>query len=75
MSALLLSPETIHRLGWTLIHFLWQGFALAVLGYIVMLPVRKAAARYTLALTALVAMALCPIVTFFALDPGTGPSL
>ena len=75
MSALLLSPETIHRLGWTLIHFLWQGFALAILGYIVMLPVRKAAARYTLALTAFVAMALCPIVTFLALGPGTVPSL
>jgi beta-lactamase regulating signal transducer with metallopeptidase domain len=75
VSALLLSPDAIHRLGWTLIHFLWQGFALAILCQVVMLLVRKAGARYILALGAFAAMALCPIVTFLALRPGAVPGL
>ena len=73
MSALSLSPDTIHRLGWTLIHFIWQGFALALLFHLAILPVRKVATRYALALAVFVGMAICPIVTFVALRPGSTP--
>ena len=75
MSALSLASDTIHCLGWTLIHFLWQGFALALVYHLAVLPVRKAATRYALALAAFVGMTICPIVTFLALRSGSAPSL
>ena len=52
-------------LGWALIHFLWQGAALAVLLGVVLAITRSTAARtrYALSTVTLVAMLVSPIVT------------
>jgi beta-lactamase regulating signal transducer with metallopeptidase domain len=69
-----LSPSTMHSLGWTLLHFLWQGTAVAALAAVLMTPCRRASARYALAVGALVLMLAAPVATFFFLTP-SGASL
>ena len=57
-------------LTWTLLHFLWQGLAVAA-GVAMLLyvwPVRRAHNRYLIYLSALIAMAACPLVTFLIID-------
>jgi len=54
------------RLAWTLLHFVWQGFAV-VAGVTLLLwlvPCRRAQVHYSLYLTGLVVMAACAVVTF-----------
>lgn len=58
------------RLGWTLLHFLWQGAVVAIF-LLVLLHViqpRRASTRYTLGCVALILMAWCPVVTFVSLE-------
>ena len=43
-----LSPSVMHSLGWTLLHFLWQGTAIAALAAVLMTLCRRASARYLL---------------------------
>lgn len=68
-AALFAGVPWISALGWTLLHFLWQG---AVVG-IVFAMLRRAIprhhcnARYTNGLLTLLALAVLPIVTFFNL--------
>jgi beta-lactamase regulating signal transducer with metallopeptidase domain len=62
-----LSPSTMHSLGWALLHFLWQGTALAALAAVLMTLCRRASARYVLAVGALVLMLAAPVATFFFL--------
>jgi beta-lactamase regulating signal transducer with metallopeptidase domain/predicted flap endonuclease-1-like 5' DNA nuclease len=62
-----LSPSTMHSLGWTLLHFLWQGTAVAALAAVAMTLCRRASARYALAVGALVLMLAAPVATFFFL--------
>ena len=54
-----------HALGWALVHFLWQGAALAVLLAIVLAATRPTAARarYALSLLTLGAMLVLPVAT------------
>ena len=40
-----LSPSAMHSLGWTLLHFLWQGTAVAALAAVVMTLCRRASCR------------------------------
>ena len=79
MIALVLSQSWVYqawvqRLGWTLLHFLWQGTAIVV-AYAMLrnLLARSLSARrrYVLACMTLVAMALAPPLTFLLL-PNTG---
>lgn len=63
--------ETLHeplwqRLTWTLLHFLWQGAAVAAVAATLLRawPAGGARSRYLICLSALVAMAACPLVTF-----------
>ena len=56
----------MERLGWTLLHFLWQGLALAVLYAAARRLVR---AHYLLGCAALAAMMMAPLVTWFVLAP------
>lgn len=51
---------------WALVHFLWQGAAIALVYLLLRRAIewRSASARYTLGLAALTAMALCVPVTF-----------
>jgi beta-lactamase regulating signal transducer with metallopeptidase domain/uncharacterized protein YnzC (UPF0291/DUF896 family) len=60
-----LSPTVMHSLGWALLHFLWQGTALAALAAAAMAVCRRTAARYALGVGALVLMLLAPLATFF----------
>jgi beta-lactamase regulating signal transducer with metallopeptidase domain/predicted flap endonuclease-1-like 5' DNA nuclease len=62
-----LSPSTMHSLGWTLLHFLWQGTAVAALAAVLMTMCRRASARYAMAVGALVLMLAAPVATFFFL--------
>ena len=57
----------IHALGWSLLHFLWQG-ALIGLGYALMRgSCASSTARHRLGMFCLVAMLACPLVTLAVL--------
>src|SRR5688572_27895481 len=72
MNSLLEHPLVV-RLGWTLLHFLWQGAAVAVILAILLQLARSAkpTVRYALSCAALVSMALCPVATFSLAAPTT----
>lgn len=67
----LLSPSAMHFLGWALLHFLWQGTAIAAVAAAAMALCQRPSARYAIGVGALVLMLLAPLVTFFAAQ---GPS-
>ena len=58
------SPIVMHSLGWALLHFLWQGTALAALAAAAMALCRRTSARYVIGVGALVLMFLAPVATF-----------
>jgi beta-lactamase regulating signal transducer with metallopeptidase domain len=60
-----ISPRAMQSLGWALLHFLWQGTALAALAAAAMALCRRASARYLVGVGALVLMLLAPLATFF----------
>lgn len=64
-----ISATTMHSLGWTLLHFLWQGTALAAVAAVLMGLCRRASTRYVVAVAALSIMLITPIATFFSLAP------
>src|SRR5260221_2738332 len=57
------------RLGLTLVHFLWQGALLGVAAAILMTWMRGVSSRrrYAVLLTALLGMAIAPVMTFLML--------
>jgi beta-lactamase regulating signal transducer with metallopeptidase domain len=59
------SPAAMQSLGWALLHFLWQGTALAALAAAAMALCSRASARYVVGVGALVLMLLAPLATFF----------
>jgi VWFA-related protein len=64
----------VQQLGWTLLHFLWQGSAIALVWALLRALFRRslsAQGRYLLACLALAAMAAAPVVTFLVLPAGT----
>jgi beta-lactamase regulating signal transducer with metallopeptidase domain len=66
-----ISPGVMHSLGWALLHFLWQGTALAAFAAVLMTLFRRASARYVVAVGALALMLAAPVATFFALMTST----
>ena len=60
----------IESLGWTLLHFIWQGTLLAVLFALAALCLRDAGprARYLAGCAALVLMMAAPLTTFLAIQ-------
>lgn len=62
-----LSPGLMHAVAWTLLHFLWQGAALAALAAAAMAFCSRASARYAIALIALVMMLGAPVVTLISI--------
>lgn len=66
----------VERLGWTLLHFLWQGLLLAGLYRAARLGVARSRpqARYLAACLTLAAMLVAPIVTFLCLGPAAEPA-
>jgi beta-lactamase regulating signal transducer with metallopeptidase domain/uncharacterized protein YnzC (UPF0291/DUF896 family) len=69
-----LSPHAMHALGWSLLHFLWQGTALAALAAVLMALCRRSSARYVVGLSVLVLMSIAPLVTFSYLQQTDVPS-
>jgi hypothetical protein len=63
----LLSSAVIHRVGWTIVHFLWQGTILGGLLALMFFFLRKRSAgmRYLAGCLAMLLLAACPIVTFY----------
>ena len=70
-----ISPELMRTLGWTLLHFIWQGAALAAVFAVVVAACRSAAARYALAVSTLVLMMAAPVLTFSWLHRETNPAV
>jgi beta-lactamase regulating signal transducer with metallopeptidase domain len=70
-----ISPELLRTLGWTLLHFLWQGAGLAALFAVAAAVCRSAPARYALAVGALVLMMASPVITFTWLQRQTNPAV
>ncbi|MHC4944207.1 MAG: M56 family metallopeptidase, partial [Planctomycetota bacterium] len=70
------SLPVTEALGWTLVHFMWQGALLAGLTWMVLhaMQHRSANARYATCCAAMVVMAAAPIITLFTiLEPDTRP--
>ena len=63
-----LSPATMRLLALALLHFLWQGAALAALGYVAMALCRTASTRYAIGVSVLALMLVAPVCTFFVLQ-------
>jgi uncharacterized protein (TIGR03435 family) len=65
------SQPWVERLGWTLVHFLWQGAGISALYAIARRVTRSSSpnTRYILACVALAAMAAAPLVTWNLLRP------
>src|SRR6266496_2300175 len=65
----LVDHRIIDQLGWTLVHFLWQGTAVAALNGLAQVVLRQlsANARYCLGCCALLLMLACPITTFIVM--------
>jgi len=61
----ILSQEIIQKLGWTLLHFIWQAAAVAFILTILLRLLRKSTAnlRYIIACLALVLIVLLPVIT------------
>src|SRR5258707_14328374 len=71
--ARLLAPDVLRTLGLSLLHFLWQGAALAALAAAALAAARKASTRYAIAVAALVLMVSAPAITYFALHNSPAP--
>jgi len=62
-----ISPNVLRTLAMSLLHFLWQGAALAAVAYVTLSVCRSASTRYAVAVAVMVAMLLSPVATFFVL--------
>ena len=69
--------DWVHALGWTLLHFVWQGAVIGVAYAIVRAATgaSRSQVRYASGLAALALMALAPVVTLWQLAPGAGAAL
>src|SRR6266436_2612981 len=61
------TPDVSRNLGLSLLHFLWQGAALAALAAAAIALARKASTRYAIAVVALISMVMAPAVTYIVL--------
>jgi len=72
----ILSQEIIQKLGWTLLHFIWQAMVIALILAILLKLLRKSTAnlRYIFACLALGLVVLLPVITI-QLVPVSAPRL
>jgi bla regulator protein blaR1 len=70
-----ISPELLQALGWTLLHFVWQGAALAALFAVANTVCRRATTRYALAVITLGLMIAAPVITFTGLTRQKDPAV
>src|SRR5271157_6548803 len=64
-----LSPIMVQSLGWALLHFVWQGAALAAALSVLMVCCRRASTRYALGVGAMILLLAAPVITFLVLLP------
>jgi hypothetical protein len=62
-----LSPDVVQPLCWALLHFLWQGLALALVYSALRSALRRADARYAVGVATLALMLAAPAATFLLL--------
>ena len=65
-----LDAETMRLMGLALLHFLWQGVAIAAAAFMGMSLARRASAKYLVAVAMLALMVAAPAVTYLALAKG-----
>src|SRR5215469_4731204 len=70
-----ISPELLQAFGWTLLHFVWQGAALAALFAVANTLCRRAGTRYVLAVITLALMMAAPVITFSSLVQQKDPAV
>ena len=72
----IISQQVIQKLGWTLIHFLWQGTVIALLLAILLKLLHKSTPnlRYIVACSVLGIVALLPVITMqlVSISPNAG---
>ncbi|HEY7302611.1 MAG TPA: M56 family metallopeptidase, partial [Bryobacteraceae bacterium] len=73
ITAFWLTPEAVQTLGWTLVHFVWEGAGLALLLYVFFAFTRTARVRYAAGVVTLALMAVAPIATFVFLENNAKP--
>ena len=73
----LVDPAVVADVGWTLLHFLWQGAALAVAFWTANLCLRRRSpqGRYLSGCAVLALMAAAPVVTYFVVSDARGRDL
>ncbi|PYT05048.1 MAG: hypothetical protein DMF60_13250 [Acidobacteria bacterium] len=73
----LLGKPIFQALGWTLIHFIWEGALIAILYASVGVLLRRSTAnvRYAAGCIAMLMMLIAPAVTIFVVTRVQGPSL
>lgn len=73
---LIWAQAVIEALGWTLLHFLWQGSLLGLAHWLALRNLRSAKARYVVSLIALGCVLLTPVATFLHLQelPSVSPA-
>ena len=62
-----MSADVLKPMALTLLHFLWQGAALAGLAAVALAACKRASTRYVIAVVVLAAMAVAPAATFVVL--------
>jgi len=60
-----ISPGAMEALGWALLHFLWQGLALAAVAAVAMAITARRTHRYVIGVLTLGMMLLAPVATYF----------
>ena len=72
----LLDQPIFQALGWTLIHFIWQGALIALLYLSVSVLFRRFSAnvRYAAACGAMLLMLIAPAVTMLSIDSSSDPA-
>src|SRR5437763_12701609 len=70
-----ISPALLQALGWTLLHFVWQGAAVAAIFAVANTICRQATTRYALAVITLVLMMAAPAITFTELTQQKDPAV
>jgi beta-lactamase regulating signal transducer with metallopeptidase domain len=71
-----LSHPLAHRLGWTLLHSLWQGALVAVIFGLLQFTLRRASARarYLAGCFSLFLLTAAPVITFLLIKPTAEPA-
>ena len=71
----ILSQEVVQKLGWTLLHSLWQGGIVVLLLAVLLRVLRKSSAnlRYVISCMGLAVIVLLPVVTFYVV-PAPAPT-